>query len=102
MESDASVLALTVAGFVAPWLIEIIKKFFGTPEGKKALALSMVVSFLISLGVVFFQGKFTWSNPVEIFESFILVLGISSTVYQFIKKQVQEPVSKVYTRLLAK
>jgi hypothetical protein len=99
MEADITVLALTIAGFVAPWLIEIIKKFFGTPDGKKALALSMVVSFLISLGVVFFQGKFSWTDPAAIFQSFVLVLGVSSTVYQFIQKKVQEPVAKLYTRL---
>jgi hypothetical protein len=99
MEADVTILALTVAGFIAPWLIEIIKKFFGTPEGKKALALSMAVSFLISLGVVFFQGKFSWTDPAAIFQSFVLVLGVSSTVYQFIQKKVQEPVAKLYTRL---
>lgn len=100
MEAEATIVALAVAGVVTPWVTEIIKKFIGDPSGKKALTVSIIISFLIAGGVLFYQGALNFSDPTAIFASAGLVLGVASAVYQYFKKQVTRPVEIMTTKLL--
>lgn len=99
MEAQNTVIALAVAGVITPWLVEIIKKFIGDPSGKTALATTMVVSLLVAGGVLWYQGALNFADPASIFGSAAMVLGIASTVYQFIKKAVETPIDKLMAGL---
>ena len=90
--TTGTMLALTVAGFVTPWIVEIIKRVFKNPHGKAALTLSIVVSFIIAIGVLGFGGDLAFNDPFEIFVAAGLVLGIASTVYKYIEGAVRNPV----------
>ncbi|OGM13939.1 hypothetical protein A2W15_02605 [Candidatus Woesebacteria bacterium RBG_16_41_13] len=100
MEAQNTVIALAVAGVITPWLVEIIKRFIGDPTGKKALATTMVISVLIAGGVLWYQGALNFADPASIFGSAAMVLGIASTVYQFVQKAVVVPVDKLMTGLI--
>lgn len=96
-----TILALTVAGIIAPWVTEVIKVVIPVDvTGKKALTLSMILSVLISGGVLWYQHALNWGDPASIFASAALVLGVASTVYQYLKKQVQNPVNKVASMII--
>lgn len=91
-----NIVALAVAGVVSPWITEIIKTVLpGDLSGKKALTLSMVISLVIAGGVLWYQHALNFNDPASIFASAGLVLGVASTVYQYLKNQVQKPVDKV-------
>lgn len=95
MEGTATITALAVAGVITPWLVEIIKRFFGDPTGKAALIVTMVTSVLVSGGVLWYQQALNFADPASIFGSAAMVLGIASTVYQFIQKAVQHPLEAI-------
>lgn len=90
--TTGTMLALTIAGLVTPWIVEIIKRAFKNPEGKAALSLSIGVSFLIAIGVLLSSGDFAFNNPLEMITATGLVLGIASSVYTYIKKAVKAPI----------
>ena len=84
---------------ITPWLIEIIKKFIGNPEDKKAVLLSMVVSILVGIGVLWYSGRLLVTDALAIFATSAQVLGIASTVYQLFKAAVQKPVERIVATL---
>ena len=98
--TDGTTAALVIAGAVTPWLTEIIKKFIGDPDGKKAVALSMGTSFVIATIALWVSGALNWADPKAILGSALAVLGIASTVYQMLKDAVQKPINAVKTMLL--
>lgn len=91
-----TVIALAVTGAVSPWITEVIKTVLpGQFAGKKALTLSMIISVVIAAGVLYYNHALNFSDPASIFASAGLVLGVAGTVYQYLKKQVQDPVQKM-------
>ena len=92
---EQTALALTVAGVVAPWVIELSKIVFGDLTGKKALTLSLAVSVIISAGVLWYQGVLNLADPMQLLTSFGYVVGLSTTVYQYMQKYVDMPADKV-------
>lgn len=91
-----TVIALAVAAVVTPYLTELIKVFApGDFSGKKSLTVTMIVSILVAIGVLQFEHKLVWTDPAQLVASAGLVLGIASTVYQYMKKAIQEPVEKL-------
>lgn len=95
--TDATVLALVIAGAIAPWLIEVIKQFIGNPEDKKAVILTIVASFAIGIITLIVSG-IDWTNNTAWVQAGLTVLGVANTVYQFFKKQIVEPVAKLVRR----
>lgn len=90
-------LALAVAGVATPWIVEVIKTILGGISSRWALTVSLISSLIISSGVLWYNHALNFSDPVQILGSVAIVAGVSSTVYQYIKKAVQAPVAKIMT-----
>lgn len=72
-------LALGIAGFVAPFVTNLIKDRFGW-SGHGAMLLTLVISGIIAVVAVMASGgELSWSDPTMVF-------GITTVVYQFLIK----------------
>lgn len=56
-------LALAIAGLIAPWLTQLLKKLFGDVEGLAALWATFVVAILVSLVALIITGELGWTAP---------------------------------------
>lgn len=59
----AELLALFVAGLIAPYLTQLLKILFGNTEGTRALWLSFGVAILISAVALLLTGEMGWVTP---------------------------------------
>lgn len=104
MQIDANlvILATAVAGVVAPWLVEIIKKFIGNPQDKKAVVLTMVVSLVLGAGVEWYAkgSSFVW-EPLTVLIAAAEVMGIATVIYKLFQSAVEQPVKKLIQGLSA-
>lgn len=87
-------LALVIAGAVAPWVVEIFKTYLNTASDKLKVTVSIVISFIIALGVLAVT-KVNLADPRALFDATTTVFAVATAVYQFLKAQVQQPVAKL-------
>lgn len=93
-----TILALSVAAVITPYVTELLKVFLpGDYTGKKSLTITLAVSVIVAIGILWYEGKLIWTDPAQLLASAGLVLGIASSVYQYMKKAVQAPVAKLST-----
>ena len=86
----AEALALLLAGFVAPYLAQVLKRLFGDVEAMPALWLSFVVSVLLAAVAMLITGALGWSMPPLdpiglvswVFELGLMVFGLATLVYK--------------------
>lgn len=91
---EQQLLALVVAGAVAPWIVEVFKTYLNTASDKLKVTVSIVTSFVISFFVLLFS-KVDYADPMALFQATTTVFGVATAVYQYLKQQVQEPVAKL-------
>ena len=56
-------LALLIAGLIAPYLTQLLKKWFGGLEARPALWLAFGVSILVSVLALLATGALGWTAP---------------------------------------
>ena len=90
--SGAEKLAATIAGFIAPILTEVLKRFFGV-SGLVAFFVTVVVSFLVAVAALFASGEITGVG--DIYATGMMVMGIATTVYRLVteKRKSAEQIS---------
>jgi len=88
-------MALMIAGFIAPYLAQMLKKLFGDLEALPALWLSFVVAVVISIVALVVTGELGWTTPpsdpiraVTWFLQFVgSVFAIATLVYKTLIKR---------------
>ena len=86
----AEAFALILAGFVAPYLAQMLKRMFGDVEAMPALWLSFAVSVVLAITAMLVTGVLGWSTPplepVDlvswVFELGLAVFGLATMVYK--------------------
>ncbi len=86
----AEALALILAGFVAPYLAQLLKRLFGDVEAMAALWLSFAVSVVLAGVAMLITGRLGWSAPPTdpvglltwIFELGLAVFGLATMIYK--------------------
>lgn len=88
----AEMFALFVAGVVAPYLTQVLKKFFGDTEGITALWLSFGVSVGISVAALVLTGELGWvsmpANPTAAIGWFVKYAGVIYALSTLIYKNL--------------
>ena len=80
---DAQTLALFIAGILAPYITELLKR--GQVEGKKALWLAFVVSVVLAIGALLVTGGLSVSDPTQFAGAAGAVFSLATIIYkQFI------------------
>ena len=87
----AEQLALFVAGLIAPFLTQLLKKWFGDLEAKPALWVSFGASAALAAVALFLTGGFKIAcdlgNPLTcitgIVEAIGVVFGLATVIYKF-------------------
>lgn len=91
-------LALMIAGFIAPYLTQVLKRLFGDLESMPALWLSFVVAVVISLVALVITGELGWTTPPSEPVAFVTwflqfvggVFGIATLVYKVLIKRPEK------------
>lgn len=94
---EQQLLALVLAGAVAPWVVEIFKTYLNTVSEKVKVTISIVISFVIAFAVLAIS-KVDFTDPQALFQATTTVFAVATAVYQYLKKAVQEPVAKLLGR----
>ncbi len=86
----AEAFALFLAGLIAPFLIQQIKKLFGGWEDTRALWLAFAVSFVLAAGAQLLTGEFALAcvagDPAgcvsSVLEAAMAAFGLATVIYK--------------------
>lgn len=99
-DTVATGVALSVAGVIAPYLVEVIKNFLPERFTTRGYVTTVViiVSLFISTGVLWFQGELSFANSNEVFAGVIYTAGVMQIVYNYLKPRVQSQTEQAVNR----
>ena len=79
--TNPEALAITIAGTLAPILIEVLK-YFTDIKGRTAFVVTIIVSFAIAIITLAVTGQI--NSLSDIYKSGLMVIALATTVYKFL------------------
>lgn len=86
MTETTQTLAMLAAGAVAPFIVQLIKRSADWQDWK-AFLLTVIASFLLALGVMFYTGEIYNLNDVAV--KMPAVLGVATLIFKTWRYGVQ-------------
>lgn len=79
--TNPETLAITIAGVVAPILIEVLKRFTDI-KGRTAFVVTIIASFAIAVITLAVTGQI--NSLSDIYKSGLMVIALATTIYKFL------------------